>query len=299
MYIEVDGNQMESVAGITGAYPYVLHRVALQKTHVPWHWHEELEFVLVERGAMELSTVDRTLCFGEGEGFFVNSNVLCTMRENPPGAQTRIESHLFHPIFLSGHHKSVFESKYIQPVLRKKELDVLELRGETETQRTMLHKLRAAARLQEEADSEMQTRSLFSEIWLLLIREIERMGESRRTTQGQTQARMQSMLSFIHHNYARKLTLEDIAESAAISKRECSRCFKDCIHVSPIGYLLEYRTSQAARMLWETEDSIAEIAVSCGFTDSAYFCKVFKEKQGISPRAYRRGRGFHTIQRLQ
>ncbi|MCU6698236.1 hypothetical protein [Laedolimicola ammoniilytica] len=70
--------------------------------------------------------------------------------------------------FLAGHFKSIFETKYLEPVLQNKKLDILELRGTNENQQKILVKLRAAARLQNELDTEFQTRNLFSEIWLLL-----------------------------------------------------------------------------------------------------------------------------------
>lgn len=52
--------------------------------------------------------------------------------------------------------------------MQNKKLDILELRGTNENQQKILVKLRAAARLQNELDTEFQTRNLFSEIWLLL-----------------------------------------------------------------------------------------------------------------------------------
>lgn len=79
----------------------------------------------------------------------------------------RFDSHLLNSTFLAGHFKSIFETKYLEPVLQNKKLDILELRGTNKNQQKILAKLRAAARLQNEPDTEFQTRNLFSEIWLL------------------------------------------------------------------------------------------------------------------------------------
>ena len=53
--------------------------------------------------------------------------------------------------------------------------------------------------------------------------------------------RMRRMLEYIHQNYARELTLSDIARAADIGERECLRCFQKTIQCSPIQYLLKYR----------------------------------------------------------
>ena len=58
----------------------------------------------------------------KGEGFFINTNVLCSM-ENQDHCQ--IDSHLLNSTFLAGHFKSIFETKYLEPVLQNKKLDIL------------------------------------------------------------------------------------------------------------------------------------------------------------------------------
>ena len=71
---------------------------------------------------------------------------------------------MFHPVFLSGHFKSIFETKYIDPVIHNKALDVLIFKGNTANQQKILSKLREASLLQKQENAEMQTRNLFSEI---------------------------------------------------------------------------------------------------------------------------------------
>lgn len=96
------------------------------------------------------------------------------------------------------------------------------------------------------------------------------------------------MLAFIHRNYAEKITLEQIASSAMISKRECLRCFQTAIGKPPVAYLLEYRIQKAEQLLRATGLSVTEIAMQTGFSGSAYFAKMFRELRGISPGQYRK-----------
>lgn len=291
MKIRVNNNQLEEIEGLTTEYPYVWHHADLKNTKIPWHWHEELEFCYVEEGCAKVTTAGRSYLFSKNEAFFINTNVLCTMEHAGGGVPTVIDSHLFHSTFLGGHFKSIFTTKYLDPVLQNKNLEIQEIRGKTPRQKKLIGLLRQTARLQREKDTEFQTRNLFSEMWLLLsdeIRESESAGSALKLTD---QSRIQTMLSYIHQNHQEKLTLEDIAGSAAISKRECLRCFQSCIRKTPHEYLLDYRMEAAVQLLRTTDLPVQEIAFRTGFSGAAYFGKVFKAVLGCTPGSYRKKHG--------
>ena len=234
-----------------------------------------------------MKTSSRSYIFGEKEAFFMNTNTLCAL-ENID--HCRLESHLFDPTFLGGHFKSIFETKYLNPVLQSKKIDVVVIRGETENQKRILKKIQQLGILQNKVDVEFQTRNLLSEIWLLLLEEIKNMDEQDVMTNTQNQERLMTMLSFIHENYAKKLSLAEIAQSASVSKRECLRCFQNGIHESPFDYLIAYRIECAKKMLKSTDVPITEIALEAGFSNSAYFSKIFRRECGETPRKYREQR---------
>lgn len=283
MKLRIRSNQMEEVEGLHNEYPYVYHHVDLNKTTIPWHWHEALEFCYIHSGSIKVSTAGQTQVFEMGQGFFINSNVLTAMTE---GADCVIDSHLFHPVFLGGHFKSVFETKYLDPVTQNRNLDLLPLRGETGTQRQLLQKLRQLSFLQKQEDVEFQTRNLLSEIWLLLLEELQ--NTQLKGTSVKNQDRILTMMAYIQENYAQKLSLQDIANAGAVSTRECLRCFQVSIRQSPIEYLLEYRVQAAAKLLEKTELSVTQIAMQTGWGSSSYFTKMFHRLRGKTPNLYRK-----------
>jgi AraC-like DNA-binding protein len=65
-------------------------------------------------------------------------------------------------------------------------------------------------------------------------------------------------------------------------------CFRKESGVTPIAYLNRYRVKQARQLLTDTDQSITEIALEVGFSDSGYFGRVFRREVGVSPEAYRR-----------
>jgi len=283
MKLQIRSNQMEEVQGLYNEYPYVFHHVDLSKTAIPWHWHEALEFCYIQVGSVKVSTPGQTQVFQKGEGFFINSNVLTAMTD---GGGCIIDSHLFHPVFLGGHFKSVYETKYLNPVIQNRNLDMLPLRGENGIQKQLLQKLRQLSALQREQDVEFQTRNLVSEIWLLLLQQLQH--TQLKAAPVKNQDRILTMLSFIQENYAQKLTLQQIADASAISTRECLRCFQASIRQSPMEYLMEYRIQAAAKLLETTSLPVGDIAMRTGWGSSAYFTKMFRASRGKTPNAYRK-----------
>lgn len=285
MKITLRHDRMEDIEGLHNAYPYAYHYADLRMTLVPWHWHEALEFNYIVSGSVKVSTTGQSQVFSQGEGFFVNSNVLATMVNQD---RCVMDSHLFHPVFLGGHFKSVFETKYLQPVTQNKHIDLVPIRGGSDEERQLLQKLRQLTAVQAREDSEFQTRNLLSEIWLLLLQVIKSTDSTNLGQHSKNQDRILSMMAFIRDNYPEKLTLEQIAQAAAVSPRECLRCFRGSIGQSPMDYLISCRIDGAKKLLQATTLPITEIALRTGFNSPAYFSKQFRAHTGKTPNAYRK-----------
>ena len=227
MELIIGSNRMQEVEGVTAEYPYVRNRADSSQMRVPWHWHEEVEFSLVRRGRLQVTISGRQYDFGPGEGFFLNANALHAMDAADPSEPAVWDSHMLHPALLGGASKTVFDSKYLAPVLRNRRFDLVPFRGETARQKEILSLLDQADAAQAQPFPEFRTRNLFSEIWLLLMQELEELERHAGVQRPVEQERIRQMMDFIHRHYGEKLTLEQIAAAAAVSTRE-----QDCF-----GYL--------------------------------------------------------------
>ena len=268
---EIDRNQVEIIEGMTIEYPYCLHKRDLTNFIVPWHWHEELELGYIQEGISKIVTVGAEYTVRQGDGFFVNSNVMCMKQNASSGVKTIEINHIFHPIFLGGHFKSRFETKYLNPVINNKQIEVHVIRRGRSTANLILKNLYHLKELQNETDSEFQTRNTLSETWCLLIKELQENPDIQKTTGMEQTNRLRSMIAYINQHYPEKITLAEIAKTAGVSEREASRCFKKNIRQSPMEYLIEYRLNQSKKLLLETGMTITDICHQCGFSDSAYF----------------------------
>ncbi|NDK15223.1 MAG: helix-turn-helix domain-containing protein [Armatimonadetes bacterium] len=102
--------------------------------------------------------------------------------------------------------------------------------------------------------------------------------------------RLGRVLSHLEDNYAKRVTLDDLAEVGHMSRRTLSRAFRNATGCSPLDYLVRVRIHHAMELLKEADLSIAEVARRVGFADSNYFSRQFRALVGSSPRGYRSAR---------
>lgn len=98
----------------------------------------------------------------------------------------------------------------------------------------------------------------------------------------------EQILNFLELNYARKLSIREIGKRFFLSDSKLYRTFRLHSGRSPQRFLTDVRLSHAKNMLLNTELPVTAIADACGFYDSNHFARVFRERCGMTPRAYRR-----------
>lgn len=283
----VDENQVEQIEGMTTEYPYCLHKRDLTDFIIPWHWHEELELGYIQEGTSKIITIGAEYIVRQGDGFFINSNVMDMKKNATPGERALEINHIFHPIFLSGHFKSRFEKKYLTPVINNHQIEVYIIRRGQQIADKILANLCYLKDLQANENMEFQTRNLLSEAWLLLLEDIRLNYKMNKTLKFEEPDRIRSMRSFIHNHYKDKITVAQIADAIGISEREAIRSFRKGLNQSPIEYLISHRLNEAKKMLLNSNLSITEICYQCGFSDSSYFGKSFRKAYGLTPREFR------------
>ncbi|MDO5111929.1 MAG: AraC family transcriptional regulator [Clostridia bacterium] len=254
---------------------------------VPWHWHGDVEIVLVKRGSMRLELKRRSLILSAGEGAFINTGTLHAMRRQSQESCEMISA-VFDPAMIAGSGTAA-EMKYVLPILKCGALDMLLLEPDTQWQLDVLVALRDAYSVYARPyyGYELKLRELLCRIWRRLAVHLKNLVEE--TGERAYDMRIRLMMGYIAENYMQRITLEDIANAASISVRECSRCFHTDLGMTPFAYLINHRVRIATELLTETEMAITDICFAVGFNSTSYFAKVFREHTGQTPRAYREG----------
>lgn len=92
---------------------------------------------------------------------------------------------------------------------------------------------------------------------------------------------------YFDKNFLAITNIEDACKMLNINKFYLTHIFKEQLGMPPIKYLLNKRMEKAKHLLIATSMSISEISLKCGYTDTAYFCRVFKKCENITPLQYR------------
>ena len=103
----------------------------------------------------------------------------------------------------------------------------------------------------------------------------------------QARSRIGEVVEHINRNYRRQLEVDELVRMSKMSRRNFFRRFKDATGRGPGEYARLVRVGRAAELLLGSSLSIAEVAADCGFSDSNYFCRAFREAMGTSPGQFR------------
>ncbi len=93
---------------------------------------------------------------------------------------------------------------------------------------------------------------------------------------------------FIEDNFDKKLSIEDIANKFAISRRNFIRRFKKATYNTPLEYIQRVKVEAAKRSLESSTLNVSEVMYRVGYNDERAFRKIFRKYTGLSPLAYRR-----------
>lgn len=99
---------------------------------------------------------------------------------------------------------------------------------------------------------------------------------------------VEEAISYIHRHYATEISQSSIADAIGISPSYLSKQFKEDLGIGFADFLCDYRLEKAKALLIQTDRNNKEIAGMVGFSDDAYFSRVFKKDTGMTPKEYRK-----------
>jgi AraC-like DNA-binding protein len=94
-------------------------------------------------------------------------------------------------------------------------------------------------------------------------------------------------LAHMRANFHHEITNRSLASISNMSLRAFERRFLATFHLTPQRFLRKLRLRIASRALVYTDESLSDIALSCGFADQSHFSREFRRQFGRTPREYR------------
>lgn len=107
---------------------------------------------------------------------------------------------------------------------------------------------------------------------------------------GLSPAALRRVQLFVEANLGRTIHLHDLAARAALSPYHFARAFKTSAGMTPRTYVEQRRVEQAKKLLTESSQSLAQVAMEVGFGTQSRLTSTFKRRTGFTPGEYRRER---------
>jgi len=96
-------------------------------------------------------------------------------------------------------------------------------------------------------------------------------------------------LNYLEKNLADAITPSALAKRSGMLPQRLARLMKRFFGLTPSQYILKLRITAAAQMLRESEASVGDVAVACGFFDHSAFTRAFRKVTGLTPTQLRHG----------
>ena len=102
----------------------------------------------------------------------------------------------------------------------------------------------------------------------------------------QNRSRLHFVLHYIHEHLTEKIPVNILSRKAYLSRNNFFKWFKEQFGITPLEYINRERIKLAKQLLAENKQSIGQVGMQCGFSDTNYFVRLFRQSEGITPGAY-------------
>lgn len=251
--------------------------------HIPVHWHDEVEIIYIKKGRITIYIGEEIFEAIAGDLFFVNSGELHFMESDDMDVE--YYTLLFPLTFLSFQMDDAIEQEVFLPLRQKKLRFPLQIE-DTQMQSQVLQKVKEVIVINDEKEIgyQLKTKILLLEIMEHFIKN----NVFEQADFGKATDMQRDLITYIQKHYTEKITLNMMAQEFHLSEKYISWYFKEHFSISFTQYVAHLRMSRAKDLLVTTEQSITEVALSCGYPSVNLFIRNFKEAHGVTPLQYRK-----------
>ena len=249
------------------------------------HYQNSVELIYVKNGNIHCHVNNSDFPLEKGDICFINEEMLHRVYcENEQSADLEVLS-TCPSVFTAS--RSIYE-QYILPVIQDPDFTHIRSDHNTAAAKSVSHLLEEINEMiADKPDGyELDVLGLVCMIFrrLYLIHENQTEKEPM-----DTDAMIQrKMTAYIYDHYSEKISLNDIAGSAGVSRSKAAQLFQKYADTTPVAFLNQFRLETSVDLLRTTSLSIGEIAFRCGFNEQSYFNRQFVKTYGVTPATYRK-----------
>jgi AraC-like DNA-binding protein len=253
------------------------------KSHV-WHYHPEIELILVKGGSGKRQIGSNISYFTEGDLVLIGSNLPhCGLtNENTNNDYEMVIQ--FKPDFLGEKIWENPEMKKIHTMLEKSKSGMV---FGDDVKKIMRKKIS----LMHQSESLEKLLKFFEILHELSVTDDYRIlnaGKYYLQTQVEDNERINHIFNYVKDHFKEQITLDEIAGLANMKVPSFCRYFKKITNKTFTQFVNEYRITHSLKLLAEKPLSITDVCFESGFNNFSYFNKTFKEYIKKSPSQYRK-----------
>lgn len=242
------------------------------------HWHDAVEIDCVLRGTVYYTVEGVTYKLQQGDIVVVGSGLIhsgrCSEGNTPEDTEAEVMTIQV--------DKDVFHySNYIDPVF-----EVFHPRENNAELLPVLMKVKTIFQQKRPYYEVLLNSSLLELCYYLMVYQ-SKQGKSVKTANAGN-SEIKEAIKYIENHSREKLTLKEVAKNLKYNASYFSRLFHQYTGFTFVEYLNRCRTTAAADILLESDKTISEIAMDCGFPNVSSFITFFKRQYKMTPESYRK-----------
>lgn len=285
-------NREEYLTPIIAGFPIAFYTSVFSAEtygYVNWHWHEAFQYSLVTSGEVLFQTPHNSVTLRKGEGIFLNYKQPHLIKM---ASETK-SSYLCLDVpteVIDFNQNGRMYKKYIAPLLAHNSVQMFLFQNDTPYNKIIIHSMETIHTILENAEDnpELKILSEIFKIWDNTLAQLRIANSFSPEMDYNVNHRLRKIFRYIAQHYPQKIALDDVAAHINLSRSECSRFFHKSTGQSLFDFITDYRITQSLPLLEENKLSIADIATEVGFAGQSYYTKIFKERKGETPHAYRK-----------
>jgi len=255
---------------------------------IPIHWHEEIEFTIINEGVGEYKIDLIPYELEKGDLVLIKPFSLHSI--HPIDNQNmHWNTMVFNLNMLNSAVTDGCLIKYFAPLLNNEHQLPLIIKKTYRGYGELFNTITKIFACYDSKDIafELELKSLLYHFFVLLYKYDLIVKNKATSLSSDVTNKMKIILNYIKENYMENISIKDMCSISNFSEYHFMRFFKKYIGMTCIEYINTYRLEIASKLLDTTNNSIMDISFEVGFNNVSYFNKLFKSKYKLTPRDFR------------